>query len=276
MPKLEEMLASIDVRSAHVFAEDLRQYVPSPAAQAYINRLDNVRFKGRFDGFVSDFVANGDFETALGKLQSDLQLVLESNRGVPYYRGKLATQGFELGKLLAQEATLQRISVDGRVEGYGFDLASLDTRVDVKVAALGLLGYDYRNITLNGRISEKYVKGELLIDDAHAQAALQGEIDLRPSTDSLPRGVLNATGYVESVDLKALKLLPKEALVSSRFDIHTRGTSLEDLVGNAYITNTLLRYDGQEILMDSLRFFSSKKEGKRKGGAAFRFTECIC
>lgn len=264
LPDLEEMLASIDIRSAHVFAEDLRQYVPDPDAQAYINRLDNVRFKGRFDGFVSDFVANGEFETALGNLQSDLQLVLRSNRGVPFYRGKLATSGFELGKLLGQEATLQGISLNGRVEGFGFDLASLDTRVDVKVKSLGMYAYNYQNISLNGRISEKYIKGEFLIDDAHAQAALKGEIDLRPSTDSLPRGILNVTGFVESIDLQAVKILPKEALISSKFDIHTRGTSLEDLVGNAYITNTLLRYDGQEILMDSLRFFSSKKEGKRK------------
>ncbi len=264
LPALEEMLASIDVRSAHVFAEDLRQYVPDPQAQAFINRLDNVRFKGRFDGFVSDFVAQGDFETALGNLQSDLQLVLSASGGRPYYRGKLAAQNFQLGKLLAQEATLQSITLDGRVEGFGFDLASLDTRVDVKVKSLGIYAYNYQNISLNGRISENYAKGELLIDDAHAQAAVKGEIDLRPSTDSLPRGVLNLTGFVESIDLRAVKILPKEAVISSRFDIHTRGTSLEDLVGKAYITNTLFRYDGQEILMDSLRFFSSKAEGKRK------------
>ena len=82
--------------------------------------LETMQFNGNFNGTLYDFVANGDFRTALGDFKTDIRMILPQNNTKnyyqkPFYKGTLKTNNFALGRLIDEENIVQNISVDGKI-----------------------------------------------------------------------------------------------------------------------------------------------------------------
>ena len=118
--------------------------------------LGECRIKGKFTGFISDFVAYADVSTALGFISSDINLKTTTTPEV--YSGNINTRNFDIGKFTNSSPAIGKISINAKVKGQGFRFDNLLTQVNGAVSDFEFNGYNYQNITVNGEVAKKCLK----------------------------------------------------------------------------------------------------------------------
>ncbi|MGB4846204.1 MAG: hypothetical protein WBP16_17175, partial [Ferruginibacter sp.] len=101
---------------------DLVKLVPTIKAIGHqqLSSLGNIRFKGKFTGFIKDFVAYGNINTSVGNLNADVNMKLPDDK-IPTYSGKISSAGLNIGRLFNNNR-LGIVALDGKVKGSGFTL----------------------------------------------------------------------------------------------------------------------------------------------------------
>lgn len=183
-----------------------------------VMRLGNLAFKGRLDGFLLDFVAEGQLKTDLGTATSDLRMNLKPGREYGSYSGKLALKDFEMGKWLEQD-DLGIVNFSANVKGQGFKLQDIKTEIDASIQDIAFKGYTYRDLAIDGLLEKKLFDGKLSVKDENIDLVFDGKVDLN---DSLP--VFDLSTNFNYINLKPLNLV--------NFDYELNGNIKLDFVGN--------------------------------------------
>ncbi|MEO7444269.1 MAG: translocation/assembly module TamB domain-containing protein [Ferruginibacter sp.] len=233
-------------------APAIRQ-VQTPA----LNKLGNIRFRGNYTGFINDFVTYGTFQTSLGTVTADLNMKLPSGRP-PTYSGKLVTANFNLGSFL-NTADLGNISMNGQVQGSGFNARDIDIRFKGNVNSVYALGYTYRNAVIDGGFTNNIISGKFSVRDPNLDVPeLKGKIDFSGS-----RPVYDATGVIAHADLKNLGLVDENLRFSGIFNVDFSGRNIDDFLGSARIFNANLLTGNTRLAFDSLSLRSLVNNGSK-------------
>lgn len=259
LPDIQETFMELNFVNSKVEAKDMKQYL-DPNSYAVIAKLGTISGSGKFVGFPYDFVANGKFETNLGKFVSDINLKTnENSRPSSYYKGSLKTMDFNFGKLIGYSDIFGLLDMDGKIEGRGFSLEEANLKLDAKIKRIGINNYDYKNIITNARLSKRLFNGELSINDSNLVFNANGKVDLNKGKD-----IFNIQAHIEKANLKPLNLSDIETLVKTDVNFDFKGIHIDSVVGEASLSNTYLLYNGnKEVFLDLLRVRSLKFEGQR-------------
>ena len=233
------------------FAGTNNRHVP-----AIINKFGNVSFKGRFTGFQNDFIAYGEFKTALGRFNSDINLKI-SKAGTPSYSGKINAFNFDLGNLLDQP-DIGRTSFTANIKGSGDELKSLSERLDSHINYFAYKGYTYKNLDVKGTVNKKVFNGNININDNNIKLSLQGSADLNPA---MPVYDLAAT--VTNARLNILNLIKDTITVSTQLNTHFAGTGLSNLVGKIQLSPIRIIDPRHNYLIDSIALSAEGKGRER-------------
>src|SRR5690606_12371443 len=105
LPDIQETFLDAEITRLTTNNTDLQRWVPvlSNSLPINLSALGTINFNGNFTGFLHDFVAYGNFSTAIGFVHSDLNMKLGKYH-TPIYSGKLSAREFDLGKFLNTEA----------------------------------------------------------------------------------------------------------------------------------------------------------------------------
>jgi hypothetical protein len=202
-----------------------------------LKSLGTINYKGKFDGFVTDFTTYGKFTTSLGNLQTDLSIKLDSIPAKTSYHGKLKTSGFNIGALAGVNNlnNLNNLTMNAQVKGKGISLASLDAAFDGNIATLNYNGYTYKNIQLNGEIKDRIFNGLVLSKDPNANFDFNGNISFQ---NALPEMDFIAT--INALNFSELKLVNKldSGILSSQVLIILKGNSIDNLSGEINFDDT--------------------------------------
>lgn len=185
-------------------------------------RLGNMAFNGNFTGFIHSFTTYGSASTEVGALHSDLSYERDTVSGNFRLDGTLATDGFDLGRVLGT-AAVRRIAMDARIGAQGRDLASISGTILGQVPELGLEHYTIRNIGLNGKLEKNLFNGELHCDDPKVSLDFNGLADLRgrwPDVDF--------TADVHRLDLRTLGLIGGEGYSDIQMHVAAKGRLAPD------------------------------------------------
>jgi hypothetical protein len=139
----------------------------------------NLSFNGNFSGFLTDFVTFGTLESEMGTITTDLSVIPEKE-GITRYRGNVATVDFNIGQLL-QKSLLGNITFDGKVDG-NFNKTNQNFSGFFKgdISEIEANSYIYKNIKLEGLLSEKMFDGLVSVNDSNLKFAFLGQFDLNP------------------------------------------------------------------------------------------------
>ncbi len=166
-----------------------------------VQRLGDMSFRGNFTGFINSFTTYGSATTAAGALRSDISFDRDTVTKYFQLRGKLATDGFDLGKVLASNA-IGRLALDVKVTAAGKNIKTMAAEIDGTVPQLGLAKYTIGGIRLNGKLEKNLFNGELHCADPKLQLDFKGLADLRGKWPEV-----DFKADVERMDLRALGLL---------------------------------------------------------------------
>src|SRR5436190_5412422 len=259
LPSIKETFINARLRPSTVYASDLDFVIPENIAKN-LTSLDNIQLKGNFTGFVNDFVAEGDFNTKFGQIQSDINYKIAEDIGQSSYKGRLKLINVELGSYLKDTVNFQRVNLNGQIQGRGFTRETADFILVGNIQSIGLKGYEYSNIQSNARFAKQFFSGDLKINDPNLKFKMTGSIDLRHDGKEL----IKVQAKLDTALLHKLKLTKDVVFLQSYVDIDSRGLTLDSIVGTAIFRKTLVQYREDSIQVDSMRLVSENANGNRE------------
>jgi len=251
----------IDFRStgSQTNYRDLVTMVPSLKRSdlGQMANLGNIRFTGNFTGFINDFVAYGNINTALGNLNADLNMKLPKDK-TPSYSGKISSAGFELGRLIGNKQ-LGSVALNGKVKGSGFSVNDINVDFDGTIRQLAFSGYNYQNITVNGKFIKNIFTGNLDIDDPNLKINdLNGSLSLKGDSTTF-----NFTADLQKANLQQLRLTKGVFTLSGLLNLDFKGDNIDDFLGTAKMYNATLLHDTTQLSFDYLNLNSFMDSGRK-------------
>jgi len=241
--------AYIDFRSNdfRTTYRDITTFIPSlrNIGNPRIDRIENLRFVGNFQGTVSNFVTSGTIETNLGTLVTNVSMQLPVNRPA-VYSGNLLTNDFQLGRFL-DDSTLGKISFKGKVQGTGLALNTISASLDGNIREFSYQGYTYEDIFINGKVRKKRFDGKIVSNDSNLHATLVGLIDY---SQSIPKFDFNAV--VDNAHLHALHFTGDSIDFNGKLRFNFTGNDIDHFLGRARIFDASIYRKGQRMSFDSL------------------------
>ncbi len=230
LPDIQETFININVNRFSTHLSDLRNFqLPKNLSGRYLELptdLENIgiaTFSGTFTGFIYDFVANGQFNSALGGMSTNLAIISKNDFRDISYRGSINSRGFNLGAFLNDNQNFGNIALSANIDGSGYKIDDLDIRLTSEIEIFEFKKYEYKQINIAGNFINKMFSGGIEINDPNLVLEFGGVVDLR---HDIPR--LNFTAQIDDANLTQLKLYQRDSLFNSYFStiIHV------DAIGN--------------------------------------------
>lgn len=259
LPDINNTFINFKSTGSQTNYKDIVAVVPSlkGAGLSQMYSLGNIRFTGNFTGFINDFVAYGNINTALGNLNADLNMKLPKGK-VPSYSGKISSGGFELGKLI-NSRQLGNISLNGKVKGSGFTVNTINVDFDGKVQQVAFSGYNYQNITLNGKFVKTLFTGKVDIDDPNLKIVnLNGSLNLLGDSTKF-----NFTADLQKANLQQLRITKGFFSLSGLLNLDFKGDNIDNFLGTAKMYNATLLHDTTQLSFNYLNLNSFIDSGRK-------------
>ena len=232
--------------------KDIATFIPSlkTVHQPRIDRIERIRFRGNFTGYIRDFVTSGTIETNLGTIVSNVNMKLPEDKP-SIYSGTILTDNFDLGQFMDDES-LGKLTFEGKVNGQGLASHTLNATLDGTVKHLDFNDYAYHNIVVKGNVTQKKFNGHLVSVDSNLDATLDGLIDF---SQAQPRFDFNA--LITGSNFKNLHFTKDDIAFNGKLRFNFTGDAIDNFLGEARVYEASIYKNGQRISFDSLKLESS-------------------
>ncbi|MCH8903097.1 MAG: translocation/assembly module TamB domain-containing protein [Bacteroidetes bacterium] len=251
LPNFEETFIDIKVEEVNTFRYDIITLLPNIKLPQIFNLAGKIKFKGRYTGFYTDFVAFGDFNTSIGNISSDVNVKVEPGEK-PGYSGSIKLERFDLGRLLQAEQQLGNVNLDLNINGSGIKLSDMDAVLKGNVSSIEILDYTYRNVSIDGRLQRKNFAGDFVVKDEFVDLDFEGQINFN---SDIP--LVDFKAVIAYADLKKLNLLKDSLIVSSSLAVNFKGKKLDDIQGSIIALNTSIIKESDTTNLEYLRLVST-------------------
>jgi len=168
----------------------------------------------------------------LGEAETVLSVKNYNKPTEALYTGTIDLEEFNLGAITGTK-TVGTTTMHIEVDGGGFTQQSLNTVVKGSVTRLAFNGYNYKNVTVDGRFKWPYFKGTINSNDPNLLMTFDGLVDM-----SKPKKVYDFHAQIDYADLALLKLMKKDTLSIFKGDMifNASGNNLNDMAGKLQIS----------------------------------------
>ncbi len=247
--KPDETLLQLSVDRLSTNMRNIKLMFPELKITEQFYRLGRISFSGNFDGFYSDFVADGNLRTDLGRAKMSINFKTPTQIG--RYSGNLNLYDFDL-KTFSGNDDFGKVTFKSKVSGSGATLPTLNIKIDSDIESFVYKEYPYENINIDGTFNKKSFIGEMGISDGNIDLVFNGEMNFN---GDLPKFDLTST--IDHLDLKALNLSKDTYIFDARLNLNFTGDDLDNIVGQARIDDLNIETDNESFYVDSLVLNSS-------------------
>jgi hypothetical protein len=214
--------------------------------------LTDISYKGKFTGFIDDFVAYGDMESNLGKISTDLSFKPDTNNYFKF-NGQLKAEKFKIGKLLGNEKNIGMVTLNVIADGYSCSGKTINAEINGIINSLEVKNYKYQNIKLSGILSDKTYNGSIVINDPNVSLEFMGMVDFSSEIYDV-----DFTANVSHADLFALNFDRKDSVNTVSFFIRAniKGNSIDNLNGEVTLLNSFLTRKDKQIQIYDFRVYA--------------------
>lgn len=229
-------------------------------APPILTRLGNIFFNGEVSGYFNDLVTYGNFHTDLGSFKTDVKISSNKTKGFFSYSGAVKADQFEIGKLLAKEDILGKITFNLDVKGMQQKNQLPSIFMKGLVSSVEYSKYEYKNIELDGEYVHGGFDGKIAINDANGSVQMNGSFNL---TQKIPTFNVHADiRKVRPFDLH-LSNKYKDSEFSLKVDANFTGSSIDDMIGEINIDSILFTSPDKHYFLDNFNI-SASHDGKEK------------
>ncbi len=262
LPDIRQTFMHYDVKSFRTNTRDLRNIKFPGQGKLDIpdmmDQLGTITYKGKFTGYLDDFVAYGKFGSDLGVISSDLMLKPDT-AGSFRYRGQIETRSFSLGMLFPEEKILGGITLSANVDGSLQD-GNISADLEAVVDSIYLNKYTYRNIDIRGKLDQSMFDGSLDISDPNIEMEFLGAINF--SADDPVFDFTADVSRLRPYQLHMIDSIPS-AYASFLMEANFSGAHPDSIDGELILVNSLFRKDEEEIRINNFKVISDLKKDDR-------------
>jgi hypothetical protein len=259
-PDLYQTNTDLKLSEARLSKEDVKQYSKNEVYQDYITKIQSLNVKGTYKGFYNDFTADAQLISSnLGTLKGLISMKLGDKERLSEYSGDIQMTDFNLGKLFDEEDRLQLINFSGKINGNGLNVSNATVKADGHITSIGYFGYNYQNITLDGKLGQSIFDGFARINDTNIKGTLNGKVDFNRELNSF-----KIKGDLFEANLKKLNFIDNDIKLRSEFDFDFVGNKLDDWIGRADFTNTKIINTSDSLFIPSIFFNSGISQDLRR------------
>ncbi len=196
-------------------------------------RIGSLRYVGQLNGAIKDFTATGLIETTIGNIRTNLNLKFPEGKPEEY-QGEIELFSFDIAKLL-NNGNFGLSSLFIKVDGQGFTMQDLNTKLQGTVQAFGYDGYTYSNATFDGVLDKKIFNGKFAIQDPNVNLSFNGLVDMNNEN---PGG--DFTANVEVINLEKLGYGNINIKGIKTVNLKFAGKDIDDMKIDASLSNVVL------------------------------------
>ncbi len=181
LPYLRDAYLEADFKELTTSISDVEKvYIPGYDKEhfnlpEYFDNLGLIHYNGKFNGFLNDFVFYGDFDTDLGKLETDLLFKPITGGNRLNFKGDLSASDFNLGGFLEQDK-VGNVSLNVSVNGFT-ESSSAQGIMKGNISKVDFNNYEYKNLSLDGFFSNSRFDGKVSIEDPNIGFDFEGNVD---------------------------------------------------------------------------------------------------
>ena len=248
-------LINIEVDKLETSISDLTSVIPNFRPPENFFKLGNINFNGRFDGFVYNFVAFGELNTALGTAISDMQLDLSEGRNNAKYSGALELDNFNLKKWSGNN-DFELVNLKTNVKnGSGLVLNNAKADLDATLNSFTYKGHIYEDLILSGVLEKNQFDGQIEMRDRYADLDFDGIITYE---NEIFNGDFKSK--INNLDFKALNLSQDSLVIAGEIDLKIAGSNIDNLDGEAFAKDLVFELNGRKTTLDSAYLISTAEE----------------
>ena len=265
LPDISRTFMYIDMKHFYTSMNDLdviNSFLPPKVRMDLpesFNNMGRIRYEGNFTGFVDDFVAYGTMNTNLGEVSTDLLIQPRQTRGLAM-NGNLKTRDFDIGGLLDSQQNIGKFSMDMQVKGSILE-KGFRAQTDGVIKKLEVNQYNYKNIQLNGLLTDKKYDGALSIEDPNIRFDFYGGIDF---SGEIP--VFDFNAQLAKARLNQLNIIQKDTSARLSFSMMSnfKGNSLDNARGTIRMTRGRITKNNKELAFDNLHLTAEHSQDTHK------------
>jgi len=254
----KEALLIIKVDELNTNVSKLKELVPNFEPPANFYKLGDLQFRGRFDGYLENFVAYGVLNTQLGSTELDLNLDIQDGSDKAEYSGELTLIDFDLGKW-TDNPDIGIVNFESYIdEGRGLTQENAYAKLDASVLSFRYKDYLYKDFELDGKLDQNQFVGVFNILDPNANLSFDGEVLLK---DGVPNFDFQAD--VVNLDLQALNLSEEKAVFQGQFNVNAKGKDIYTMDGKGLLKEITFTNQDTSYQLDNVLLASFIEKGKR-------------
>lgn len=252
MPSKDSLFMDFSFRECTTVPSEVRNLTRNYAIEfledtMQLRGIETLTYQGNFRGYYTDFETAGSFFTNLGDIHIDLNMQPDTTKML-VVQGNIASDHFDLGRLLSYESEIGAVDFNVDLDGVNND-GDLSAIISGTVDTIGLFGYDYSNIQLEGMFTNRKFDGSFFIKDPNIDLMFSGRIDLE---DRLP--AFDFILDVHHLRPYHLNLRDDDPEYFASFLLKTdmTGNNIDNLNGNIKLVNSTFRREGNEARLEDM------------------------
>jgi hypothetical protein len=239
----DEELLGLNIEELRFDIQSLENIIPKLDVPSNFEKLGDIRYRGRFDGYFLDFVTYGSLQSNLGSSQLDMRLDLKPGKDNANYSGAMALEGFNLASW-ADNADLGILDMAMTIkEGKGLTFENAYAQVDGVINQLEYKDYSYSDVTVDGELTKNLFDGSLISASEDARFEFKGKIS---NLDSTPE--FNFEANFDIVRLKELNLTEKQFDFGGKTDISILGLNWNEQLGEVSLSDAWVVFNEADSL----------------------------
>ncbi|HTO16259.1 MAG TPA: translocation/assembly module TamB domain-containing protein [Edaphocola sp.] len=248
--KLNYQLAIKNLSSTY---HDIKDFVPA-SVKSQLNIPNYFSLNGTISGTTKMYRPDLFIQTSDGiaKVKGVVDI---SRSGKESYDLMVVTSDLNLGRILKMEDQMGKLTMNGQVNGVGFDPKNMTATLDGHIDHFYYNNYNYSDVIVKGFL--KNGKGEIFLNsnDPNAFVTAQSFIDFSNKYPAIKSNI-----KAEIINLKALNFTDKDISFTGDVDLDLVSTNPDYPEANIIVKQPFVTFNGTTFIIDDSYIHSNPSD----------------
>ncbi|MES2795901.1 MAG: translocation/assembly module TamB domain-containing protein [Bacteroidota bacterium] len=247
LPNPKKTILNLNVTTLAITQKDLLKMLPKNTLPNTIELPQKITLNGKIAGKLEDLSLNTNLQSDFGNATFNGKLINITAEKNQKYEGKIILAGFEMGKFLKKTDQFGKLTLNAKVKGTGFDIQTLETAFDGIIEQAEINGYNYKNASLKGTLSNQIFTLVGNISDPNLNLVIDSQFDISKEYPSI-----KGKATIDQLNLKALGFYTDNIGIKGDIDIDMQETNPENPTGTITINKGTLTQNGKVTKVENM------------------------
>ncbi|RYE37028.1 MAG: translocation/assembly module TamB [Sphingobacteriaceae bacterium] len=252
LPDVDKAYFDLNIKDFSTTARDIARLAPAGSIPASIRIPESLGLKGTFKGSLKNFNTNLALRSSYGNINAIAGMKSGAKKGSEVYNANVNMNNFNVGRLIKQEKTVGRLTLNAKVNGSGTSIKNANAQFSANIVRADVKGYVYRNLVFKGNARNGLVNADARMKDPNINFALNAKVNM---ANKYP--AIKATLNLDSINLQRLHFASSELRLHGKIVADVATADPDYLNGTINITDLLVVQKAQRIQLDSISIAST-------------------